>query len=440
MLLAFIANGAEGSSGAARLSRRLAVARYQGHVEPGYEAVARLFTRVFRSPRRGGGSFVVRYRDRNVVDLWGGVADPSTGRRWERDSLGLSFSTTKGVTATVIHRLADRGLLGYDEPVAQYWPEFAAGGKSRLTVRQLLTHQLGLDRLAPIAPDTAALLDHLGAERRLAAHTPDHEPGSPAYHAITFGWLCAGLARALTGKGMAELVRTELAEPLGVDGLHIGRPATGRERVPASIGTFKPLSPVLARLAAVPMPGVVPLRRGLEALFVPGSHEVFQGPEPRVLDTEMPAANGMFTAESLAVLYGALANDGVVDGRRLLSGATVRALSRVQTTAPDRALGIPMRWRLGYHQAYVPGVWLPRAFGHYGYAGSGAWADPVSGMSVAFVSNRIYPITMGLGDLALTRLSRLAVAAARRIEGPASALPRPAAPPADHPDGELSAG
>ncbi|MDT7656056.1 MAG: hypothetical protein QOF38_771 [Pseudonocardiales bacterium] len=405
---------------------------YQGFVEPGYEPVARLFTRLFRSPRRGGGSFVVRYRDRTVVDIWGGVADPGTGRRWQRDSLGLSFSTTKGVAATVIHRLADRGLLGYDEPVAAYWPEFAAGGKGRLTVRHLLTHQVGLDKLAPIAPNGAAMLDHLAAEQRLAAHTPDHRPGTSAYHAITFGWLLAGLARAVTGKGMAELVQTEVNEPLGIDGLHIGRPRTGQQqRVAATVGRFRPLSPLVSRLGFAPFPGVLPPRRGLESLFVPGVHELFQGPRPAILDTEMPAANGVFSAESLAVLYGALANDGVAGGKRLLSGAAVRGLNRVHTRAPDRCLGIPMFWRLGYHQAFVPGVWLPRAFGHFGYAGSGGWGDPVSGMSVAFVSNRIYPVTTAMGDLALTRLSRLAVAAVRRAEGRDAALPRPAPLPDD---------
>lgn len=399
----------------------------QGHVEPGYEPVARLFARLFRSPARGGGSFFVRYRDRTVVDVWAGVADPATGRAWSRDSLALSFSTTKGVVATVIHRLVERGLLAYDEPVAAFWPEFAAGGKHRITVRQLLTHQAGLDKLAPIAPSGEAMLDHLGAERRLAAHTPDHPPGTPAYHGITFGWLCAGLARAVTGRGMAELVRTEISEPLGIDGLHIGRPHGAGERLAATIGPFRPLSPWLTRLALPPFPVAIPPRRGVEALFVPGVHEIFQGPQPSVLDTEMPAANGVFTAESLALLYGALANGGTVGGRRLLSGDTVRALNRVHSLSVDRALGIPMFWRLGYHQAFVPGVWLPRAFGHYGYAGSGAWADPVSGMSVAFVSNRIYSLTNAFGDLALTRLSRVAVAAARRVEGVGAArtLPHP---------------
>jgi CubicO group peptidase (beta-lactamase class C family) len=388
----------------------------RGRVDPGYEPVARLFARIFRLPRRGGGAFVVRHRGRAVVDIWAGVADSRTGRPWQRDSLALSFSTTKGVAATVIHRLADRGLLGYDEPVAEFWPSFAAGGKARLTVRQLLTHQVGLDRLAPIASSAEELMDHVRAEERLAAHTPDHRPGSSAYHAITFGWLLAGLARAVTGKGMAELVRTELNEPLGLDGLHIGRPGSGAERVAATLGSLRPLSLALTRLTLPRLPDGLAPRRVYESMFVPGMSELFQAPDPRVLGTEMPSANGLFSAESLAVLYEALANDGVAGGRRLLNPGTVRELSRVQTRAPDRSLGLPMLWRLGYHQAFAPGAWLPKAFGHYGYAGSGAWADPVSGLSAAFVSNRVYPLRQGLGDFALTRLSRLAVTAANRLE------------------------
>lgn len=395
-------------------------ATVHGYVEPGFEPVARLFARLFRSRARGGGSLVVRHHDRAVVDIWAGYADPRVGTPWQRDTLALSFSTSKGVAATVIHRLAERGLIAYDEPVAAFWPEFAAGGKGRITVAQLMSHQAGLDNLAPIAPTVAALLDHRGAEERLAAQTPGHRPGTPAYHAITFGWLMAGLARAVTGRGMEELVRTEVAEPLGVDGFHFGLPAGAQNHVAALVGSLGRL-PALGPIGLAVFPAAFPPRRGLQSAYVRGVGSIFRGHRPAVLETVMPAANGLFTAESLATLYGALASGGVTGGRRLLSADTVRALGRVQTRARDRNLVIPMNWRLGFHQAFVPGVVLPKAFGHFGYAGSGAWADPVSGMSVAFVSNRIYPVSVPMGDLALYRLSRLAVTAVRRAGG---AVPR----------------
>jgi CubicO group peptidase (beta-lactamase class C family) len=383
----------------------------QGHVEPGFEPVAKLFANLFTAPTRGGGAFVVRRGDRVLIDVWGGLADPHSGRLWERSTMGLSFSTSKGVAAAVIHRLADQGRVGYDEPVAAFWPQFAAGGKGRITVRQLLSHQAGLDRLAPIAPNAAALLDHLGAEDRLAACTPDHAAGTPAYHAITYGWLMAGLARAVTGQGMEKLVHTEINEPLGVDGLHFGAVDGESERVSAgtgSLGRLVTLAPVSALL-----PGFMPPRRGLESVWVPDLPGLFAGPKPRVLQTVMPAVNGVFTAESLATLYGALAQDGTINGRQLLSSETVRLLRRVQTRGRDRNLGLPALWRMGYHQAVMARSWPRRAFGQYGYAGSGGWADPDSGLSAAFVSNRVFPVSSPFGDFALFRLSGLALACAR---------------------------
>jgi CubicO group peptidase (beta-lactamase class C family) len=385
---------------------------YRGYVEPAFEPVARLFAKLITAPDRGGGSFVVRYGDRTVVDIWGGVADPRTGRPWQRDTLGLSFSTSKGVAATIIHRLADRGLLDYDEPVAAYWREFAAGGKDRITVRQLLSHQAGLDALTPVAPDAASLLDHIAAEERLAARTPEYKAGTPAYHSITYGWLLAGLARAITGQGMEALVQTEINQPLEIDGLHYGLPEDGDAgRISASVGSLGAL--VGLGRYALRMRGPTPGRRLLHSIFVPDMAVIFSGHEPRALETVMPAANGMFTAESLATMYAALGNGGVADGRRLLSYETARALSRVQTRAPDRNLVVPMVWRLGYHQAFVPRAWLPRAFGHFGYAGSGGWCDPATGLAVAFVSNRIYPVSSPFGDLALMKLGRAALTAAR---------------------------
>jgi CubicO group peptidase (beta-lactamase class C family) len=375
--------------------------------------VAQLFSKLIGAPERGGGSFVVRHGDRILIDVWGGLADPRTGRPWERDTLGLSFSTSKGVAAAVIHRLADRGLLAYDEPVAAYWREFGAAGKGGITVRQLLSHQAGLDALGPVAPDAAGLLDHLAAEERLAARAPEYRPGTPAYHSITYGWLLAGLARAITGKGMEALVHSEITEPLGIDGLHFGLP-TGvpAARVPACVGSLGALIG-LGRLGLRVLPGALPGRRLLHSIYVPDMAVIFGGHEPDVLRTVMPAANGMFTAESLATLYAALGNGGIADGRRLISEQTARDLSRVQTRSPDRNLIVPMVWRLGYHQAFVPGTWLPRAFGHFGYAGSGGWCDPATGIAVGFVSNRVYPVSSPFGDLALMKLSRAALAVAR---------------------------
>jgi CubicO group peptidase (beta-lactamase class C family) len=128
----------------------------------------------------------------------------------------------------------------------------------------------------------------------------------------------------------------------------------------------------------------------------------------------MPAVNGALSAGALARLYGALANGGADAGARLLAADTVRDLGRVHVRTPDRVLGIRMRWRLGYHQAFGPGRRAPKAFGHYGYGGSGGWADPELGLSLGFVTNRIGSVTTPMADLTLYRLSRVVRECAER--------------------------
>src|SRR3712207_2196893 len=169
----------------------------------------------------GGGAMVVRQRGETVADLAVGWTDAARTKRWTADTLAISFSTTKGVASTVVHRLVERWLLGYDDPVAEHWPEFAAGGKERVTVRDLLTHRAGLHSVRAVAERAEDLLDHLAMEERLAARTVRAPTDRSAYHAITYGWLVAGLLRQLTGRGMGELVDAEVARPLGLDGLHI---------------------------------------------------------------------------------------------------------------------------------------------------------------------------------------------------------------------------
>ena len=143
------------------------------------------------------------------------------------------FSATKGMASTVIHRLADRGLIDYDAPVAEYWPAFGANGKASVTVREVMRHRAGLAHLNGVTK--ADLMDHLLMEERMAAAPMGLLKGRPAYHALTYGWLMSGLARAVTGRGMRELFRTELAAPLNTDGVHLGRPPVGAPTQPARI-------------------------------------------------------------------------------------------------------------------------------------------------------------------------------------------------------------
>ncbi len=373
-----------------------------------FAPVTAAFERLIGGDGPGGGALVVRLRGETVVNLSTGAADRARTRPWTPDTLALSFSTTKGAASTVVHRLAERGLLAYDDPVAAYWPQFAAGGKGAITVRELLTHRAGLSSVQAVAGRAEEMLDHLAMEERLAARTVHAPTARSAYHAITYGWLVAGLARRVTGHGMRDLVQSELADTLGTDGLNIGAPDGAWARIAQPVGSAMRQIGTIARVAS-PLWSLTGLgRASYEALLVPGFHRLFHGSEPSIWHTEMPAVNGMFSADGLARLYGALANGGAEPGGpRLLSAQTINQLGRVQLRTADRVLGLPMRWRLGYHQAFGAGEFAPRAFGHYGYGGSGGWADPAIGLSLGFVTNRIGSLTTPLGDLTLFRLNRV---------------------------------
>jgi CubicO group peptidase (beta-lactamase class C family) len=387
--------------------------RSGGMVAPGFEPLAEEFKRLMaRGPR--GGALVLRAGDRVLADLRIGWEDRAQQRPWRPETQALGFSATKGLASMVIHRLADRGEIDYDLPVVAYWPEFAAAGKERITVRKLLSHRAGLYDVQAVAHNADELLDHVGMERRLAAATPRGALGRPAYHAITYGWLASGLARAVTGKGMRDLVRTELAEPLGTSGLEIGTgdgPTKPAEMVGRSLRIYTAFG-----IAATPLLGWLPITRaGFRALHAPGFEEICRGPDPAIWHTEMPAVNGALSAEGLARLYVPLANGGLgPDGRTFLSPATAERVGRIQTRGMDRVLGIRMRWRLGFHHAFAFGRPGPRALGHYGFGGSGGWGDPDTGVSFGFVSSHIGNFTTAIGDVGILRLTAVARACAAR--------------------------
>lgn len=359
-------------------------AHVQGAADPGFSSAVRTFASLFPGPRFGGGALAVYIDGEPVVDVWTGWADRHGKQRWTADTGAMVFSASKGVAATVLHRLVDRGLLSYDAPIARYWPEFGANGKSAITVRDMLGHRAGLSHLTGVTKDE--LLDHRLMEERLAAAPVDRLAGRAAYHAFTYGWLASGLARAITGLSMRELFRHEIAHPLNIDGLHLGRPPghaptkVAQIMLPQTTLTNPLFDHLAPRLAQLPMAG------GLGAIYVPGVTTLVQGDTP-LLDSEIPSVNAVVTARGLAKMYGALANNGRIDGTQFLSSELARGLRGRLSLRPDLNMFVPLSFHLGYHGSPVPG--LLRGFGHAGLGGTIGWADPVTRTSFAFVHNRL---------------------------------------------------
>ena len=358
----------------------------QGAADRSFGCTVRAFSQLFPGRRFGGGALAIYLDGEPVVDVWTGYADRRGTEYWTADTGAMVWSVTKGLASTVIHRLVDRGLIEYDMPVAEYWPEFGASGKADITVRDVMRHRAGLSQLNGVSK--ADLLNHVAMEERLAAASVNKILyGKPAYHALTYGWLMSGLGRAVTGMGMRDLIREELAGPLNTDGLHLGRPPADSPTRAAQIltpqGTFSnPIFNFVApRIASLQYSGA------FGSMYFPGMKAVVQGDIP-LLDAEIPAANGVTTARGLAKMYGAIANGGSIDGRQFLSQELVAGLTGKPSLYPDRNIFVPLSFHLGYHSLPFPPGFMP-GFGHAGLAGSVGWADPASGLSFGFVHNRL---------------------------------------------------
>lgn len=377
-----------------------------GFVHPDFGGVTQALRTVATHKRGGGAAVAVYHRGELVVDAWTGTRN-SAGDPWLSDTMAMSFSTTKGVIATTVHRLVDRGLIDYDEPVAAYWPEFAAAGKEHITVRQLLNHSAGLHQLRDVISDAYEMLDWDLVVSRLAAEAPRYPPGTRhGYHGITYGFLVGEVIRRVTRMTVQDAVETEIVKPLDLDGMSIGVPRGQRDRVAELIVRFG--DPERAECFAARGARLRGLRPAIDTFMVPGSDRLLGSFD--VLDSPIPAVNGCFTARSLARMYAALAGHGVLDGQRFLSEETLRRATENPSKGVDIVVGFPMRWRLGYHLAATSRGIIPNGFGHFGFGGSGAWADPDNDLAVAFVCNRVAGTPFG--DTRFLRIGAQARAAA----------------------------
>jgi CubicO group peptidase (beta-lactamase class C family) len=323
-----------------------------------------------------------------VVDAWAGVADPATNRPVDGETLFTVFSTTKGVIATLIHILVERGTLDYDVPIARYWPDFGARGKGAITVRHALTHTAGIPQM-PADVRVTDLCEWDGMCRATADLTPLWAPGAfTGYHALTMGWILGGVATRADGRSLPRLVKEEICQPLGISSLYLGidDAAVGRVAELESAPPLEdPLEPPPSSLFAALSPDQ------LSALAIPSALQplevVFNRPEIR--RAIIPAAGGIMNARAIARHYAALAC-GSLDGVRLLTPERMAHARAMRTAERDAVMGVPMRKGLGY---FLDGPPFPvgglEAFGHPGHGGSLGFADPTRRFAFGLTKNRI---------------------------------------------------
>ena len=368
-----------------------------GTVAPGWEPVREAFAANLANTEELGAGVSAYHRGVQVVDLWGGWFDTERTVPYAEHSLQLVFSTTKGITAIAIAICVDRGLLSYDAPVSQYWPEFAAHGKGHATVAQLLSHQVGLYTVdGPITLEDA--LDWNTITARLADTAPRWPIGAAhGYHALTYGWLAGELVRRVdpTHRSLGTFVQEEITQRLGID-LWVGLPAEFVKRVSPILASQPNLDPAVAAMMAQFMGPGTP---GGDALSLNGAFNaesaagglgtsVFN--TSRVLAAEIPAANGVSNAPSLAKVYAATM--APIDGVQLISDA-VRNVARVTVTPenePDNCLIMPTTFGMGFMTSGPFSLFAgPGSYGHPGAGGSVAFAQPERQFSFAYVMNQM---------------------------------------------------
>ncbi|TVR23587.1 MAG: class A beta-lactamase-related serine hydrolase [Ilumatobacter sp.] len=367
-----------------------------GGVDAGFGAVRDEFVRNFTERREIGAACAVYVGGRKVVDLWGGVRDVTSGEPWQRDTMVLVFSTTKGMAASAMAVAHSGGLFQLDDPVAKHWPEFAQNGKAEVTIRQLLSHQAGL--CAPdvqLTPQLLADADVLGD--LLARQKVRWDPGERhGYHYLTLGLYESQLLRRVDPgrRPLGLYFQGEVAQPLGAD-FYIGLPADVDPQRIARIKAFRPIQMML-HMNTMPARLVLNYLRprsltnqtfGNPKLKSPGDFDL-----PVYRSLELPAAGGIGEVRGVAAIYG----DFAVGGARLgISPETMAELEAPPRTPRDGArdvvLGVETHYSFGFMKSspdfrFGTGG---RSFGTMGAGGSFGFADPDAGVGFCYAPNRM---------------------------------------------------
>ncbi|WP_407303429.1 serine hydrolase domain-containing protein [Acinetobacter sp.] len=368
---------------------------YQGYVDERFKNLAKQFSRMQDArTEHGGAALVVYFQGQKVMDIYTGKK--SETENWQSDTLSVCYSTGKGVLSTLAHILVSEGFLDYDTPVAQYWPEFAQKGKAQITLRHILSHQSGLYDIRNQIETASEMADWSHMLDVIAKSQPRFELGTgAAYQPLTFGWQVGGTLEKATGKSLSDLMQQYLVDPLALDGAYFGVVESELTRVARPIAKLKtqakPSSQVKPKQKKasvfekiIEWSGQNP--QDFQDAMIPKGMNKFSFFSDEGLKAVIPAANGVFTAHSLAKIYAMLANSGTWKGEQLIRPDIFKDLSTVQYTKRDRIMPLPMHWRLGYHRVLTLGK-SSKGFGHMGFNGSAAWCDPERHLSFAYTHN-----------------------------------------------------
>ena len=357
-----------------------------------FEPLQELFGQLFQSGRDLGASLAVTVGGEFVVDLWGGWADEGRSKRWQRDTIACVFSTTKSMLPLAALVLVDRGELDLDAPVADYWPEFGAAGKSGVLVRHVLAHTSGVSGFAePVTVED--LYDWEKCTSLLAAQEPWWTPGTASgYHAMTVGYLVGEVVRRISGRSFNRFFAEEIAGPLEAD-FHIGLPRSEFARVsnliplpPADYSTLDPHSVAIKTMANGTIHDARVSWRDDWRLAV------------------IPAGNGHGNARSVARLQSVVANGGEVGDLHLLSPATIARIFDVQSDGNDLVLNVPITMGIGYalpKRESLPFLPQGRICTWGGWGGSIVIVDVDRRMTLAYVMNKMSPGIVGTNAAAL---------------------------------------
>ncbi len=370
-----------------RLGQKVRMIEINGSCPDRFAIVRETFAANFEDAPEGLNELAARFSvcldGELVLDLWAGHADTARTRPFEGDTLVPVFSTGKAVMSLMIAHAVERGLIAYDQPVAEVWPEFGQAGKHQITLAQMMSHQAGLPGFAQ-SIEPALWFDREAVVDRLAAQAPMWPPAAASgYHPITIGFLAGEVFRRVDGRSMGQALREDFAEPFGLD-LWIGLPGAEHGRIAQ-----------LRKPASAPDLGTIDaIKRS--AFLDRGSSPGGRGSAEWRM-AEIPSANLHGRADALARIMGIVATGGLMEGRRVLSGSTCAQATTERIQGPDKVLPFTMSWAAGFTRNAGLDIFgpNPEAVGHCGWGGSMVMADPARGLSAAYVMTRQSPHLIG---------------------------------------------